>query len=608
MKKAQNYIGRHFKYLLGITCFLTLDIYSYGLTTILNDEDTDLLFYEFEQELYIDTTGKLNVYDVQSVVFEPNSDGLNAEMKPKEVRWYRIEVSNQSSRNWFLEFADAHISGVQLYRVLSNDSIVLVYTSGFNIPIADKTIQHKNHLFDLQVPKGTSGLFYARLVSDYPSSSMFHLRSLPYYLDYALHEYYLLGSFYGMLLIMACYSLLMFSGTRQTIYLYYILYLAGCVIFTFGEDNIGSHMVWANSNWPNHLFFKYGPLFWLIGFYLFSNSFLSLRSNSKISFWGITLCIPLSYFSIVMGLKIHYWLMLIAIGIAVLQGYIKWRSGLRYARYFTVGYSLVLLGILIYVLRATHVIYTDIIIYYSTYISFIVEALVFAFAMSDRIRQIRKDREKAQQSVIDQLKINDELKEKVNKELESKVQERTEQLHIQSARLSQANEELKKMSHELQTMNEAMDKENWQLQRLVKEAKKQKLEKKLMDFTDFKEVYPDNLTCLRFLSELKWGENYTCKKCKHTNYMRGEKPHSRKCTSCKYDESPTSGTLFQGVRFDLIKAFFIAYHSAENKQPLTIDQLSEMLELRRNTAWAFRKKVKKAIEQKSPESWLELLV
>ena len=53
---------------------------------------------------------------------------------------------------------------------------------------------------------------------------------------------------------------------------------------------------------------------------------------------------------------------------------------------------------------------------------------------------------------------------------------------------------------------------------------------------------------------------------------------------------------FHGIKFPLNKAFYIAYLSVHKKDKLTLDELSELVGLRRNTCWKFRQKIAFAID------------
>jgi len=117
-----------------------------------------------------------------------------------------------------------------------------------------------------------------------------------------------------------------------------------------------------------------------------------------------------------------------------------------------------------------------------------------------------------------------------------------------------------------------------------------------LDFEDFKKVFPDKNSCLRFLSELKWKNKYQCKKCGYNKFADGAN-HGRRCKNCNYYESPTVETLFHKLKFPIEKAFYILYLSNRKDVDLTLNELSEILDLRRETCWAFKNKINQAMEK-----------
>lgn len=119
---------------------------------------------------------------------------------------------------------------------------------------------------------------------------------------------------------------------------------------------------------------------------------------------------------------------------------------------------------------------------------------------------------------------------------------------------------------------------------------------KSMSLFDFQSKFPDKDSCLTYLADLKWKEGYNCSKCGHGNSCAGSTPHSRQCTRCRYVESPTAGTLFHNMKFDLEKAFWIVYFVATNKKGISSTELSRKLELRQKTCWSFKRKVMKAMK------------
>jgi transposase-like protein len=68
---------------------------------------------------------------------------------------------------------------------------------------------------------------------------------------------------------------------------------------------------------------------------------------------------------------------------------------------------------------------------------------------------------------------------------------------------------------------------------------------------------------LEILSEYKWGEAYTCYKCRHNAYKKGKQYLSRKCKMCDYDESVQKFTAFEGTK-DIVKAHDIINYIYDN--------------------------------------------
>lgn len=122
---------------------------------------------------------------------------------------------------------------------------------------------------------------------------------------------------------------------------------------------------------------------------------------------------------------------------------------------------------------------------------------------------------------------------------------------------------------------------------------------KHMTLEDFKRSFITEEHCLQFLAERKWKETYVCKKCGNTNYCKGKHPHSRRCTRCKYDESAKVGTIFEGCRFPLQKAFYIAFLVC-NAHKISISDISKELNLRQMTCWSFKHKLISCVSE-NPE-------
>ena len=113
---------------------------------------------------------------------------------------------------------------------------------------------------------------------------------------------------------------------------------------------------------------------------------------------------------------------------------------------------------------------------------------------------------------------------------------------------------------------------------------------------EFTQRFPDDLSCLQYLSEIKWSKGFTCSKCGHDKNTVRKKNLARDCNRCHHIESPTANTLFHRLRFGIRKAFMIVFEMSATTKGLSSSQLSKRYGISRQTAWAFTHRVRIAME------------
>jgi two-component system, sensor histidine kinase LadS len=530
--------------------------------------------------------------------------------------WIRFSIRNEDPRNfsWMLEFPDGHNSFLQLYQISSEGKIRTYPAVGMGEPVTRRPFDHKNFLFDLSIPKGHTYTYYVKVKSRYYSSFWASLRSTRYLISYITHEYYFLGIFYGILFIMSLYNLLIYAFTREKVYLLYVFYVISCGLYTFSEDLSGFQIFWPDVTFFNHALFENAPNLLILAFTFYAIEFLELRTNyKKTTYWLyilVALNILVSYLFPIQ-IKAILFIMPFAI-IYFLALRLFFVKKYKPARFFIIGFSIILGGFLVFVLRTYGIVVSNLYTLYIFNFGFVLEVLIFSYALGDKIRIIKQEKEISQQKMIEVLEEKEVLKDRINKELENKVAERTEELKQQSEELEVANEKLKLLTNELNKMNSQLDLDNWNLKKQVKEETKSRILIERVSYEEFLSIFPNDNICLQYLENLKWENGYTCKKCGYNGFGNGEKPFSRKCNKCKYTESVTAGTLFHSIKFPLSKAFYITYDTFKESNLYTLEELSDIIDLRKATVWAFRKKVQemkseKLKDRKSLDSWDDII-
>ena len=112
------------------------------------------------------------------------------------------------------------------------------------------------------------------------------------------------------------------------------------------------------------------------------------------------------------------------------------------------------------------------------------------------------------------------------------------------------------------------------------------------DLLEFIKYFPDDKSCLEYIANIKWADDkFCCKKWGHANYCKGKQFFSRRCTKCKYDESPTSGTMFNKLGFEPLRAFHILYALSIRKKGISSYEIESEFSISQETCWKFRNKV-----------------
>lgn len=112
----------------------------------------------------------------------------------------------------------------------------------------------------------------------------------------------------------------------------------------------------------------------------------------------------------------------------------------------------------------------------------------------------------------------------------------------------------------------------------------------------FNKRFKEDADCYEYLSLIKWENGFVCRKCNYDKHYKGKKPFSKRCLRCKYDESPTTNTMFEKLKFSILIAFHIAFKISTKKKGMSSIELSSEFELRQKTCWAFKHKVQSAMK------------
>jgi transposase-like protein len=570
----------------------------------------DYWIHEKGAEWYADSSNALSFSAVQKKEFQTFENVITTGFDSITF-WVKYALP-PSSHKRVLEIITAQTEYVQVYSQNQTKPLEL----GAFLPFSKRGYEHKNFVIDLPSNDSICNIFI-KVVSNNNVGLLFKVKSQQSFTNYSLKEYLGLGLYYGVLFLLLVYNLLLFLSIRDKVYLWYSLTVLMAVGISFTDDGLGFQFIWSefpNASQPlGYYIFPIGFLtfYSLYAFHYLPRSFVSKR-------WLLYGVAALSLFFLILEVFIvtedpftfSYTFPFIYIYVFYWKYYLK---GYRPARFFLLGNTFALIGVLINQMRLKGWVAGNIYTFYAFEVGMVLEFISLSLALADRFKQIVKAKDEAvkkefelqkvlnneQSKIIEIQKEKQELAEKVNRELEDKVQQRTEELESK-------NQQLNDLVGKLKELNIGYDKENWALKINLNEEKKSQILGKQLSFKEFLKVYPSDEKCRSFLSEHRWS-NFNCNICGNDNF-EVLKNYDGKCSKCGKKYTLTFESLFHRQKISLNKLMYLTYvfHLNSNHDAA---ELSEEIDVSTNSIYAFRKKVLVVLEkQKRPsKSWLDLV-
>jgi signal transduction histidine kinase/CheY-like chemotaxis protein len=379
-----------------------------------------------------------------------NSDSLNFGITDSAV-WLRVTLQNPTDDDLFrrLELAYPSLHYVDLY-IATPDGMRHMAT-GVLRPFAQRPVPHRHFVFPLRVTAQSEMTLYLRVASSGSlnvATRLWHTRA---FTEKILHEYMMQAFYFGLVIALGLFNLLLFFSLRDPTYFYYVLFAASSALSLLAYSGLGLQFVWPGAT-------DWAVIATMIAFALNGAALLQfqrrLLTTSKIvpaldrvmlAFIGLNgLQILAFLWSFEHTLRVGIAMDVANILLALVVAIVCQRRGQRSAPFFLVAFAGLAVTALLTAARSFGMSgIPNFITIYGIQIGSALEMLLFSLALADRFNQIRQEKEYAQQQLVDNLKRSERL-------LELRVEERT-------AELSRRNDELKQHELALQASKETAE-------------------------------------------------------------------------------------------------------------------------------------------------------
>lgn len=376
---------------------------------------TDYLYFheDKENQLGIDDLRRANTDDL----FTPLKDKFLTFGLTQSSLWFRMRIrypngapNVEHEKQFYYEVARSHLEIAELHIVRSDGSVTTI-TSDIRTKLPDKPVPHINSVFPFSLGLGEEITLYLRVHNSTGTFLPQTLWTPAAFATKVTHEEYLYGIFYGGMLIMLVYNMLLFVSSKNETYLYYSGYLLVVILFEFVDIGHGFNLFGDDFfAFHKHYIGFYFWLLWLVGM-RYTQHFLEIPERHPAINIAVNAYYFISFFSLLIALRYNYYATIqysahfggTAVLIVLALSIYVWHKGNESAAFFTYAWACNMGGFALYSSVVVGLTPALSILLFSMPLGTMLEAVVLSLALADRIKRAEKQKLDANQRAMENL-------------------------------------------------------------------------------------------------------------------------------------------------------------------------------------------------------------
>jgi diguanylate cyclase (GGDEF)-like protein len=334
--------------------------------------------------------------------------------------WFRLSLQNKlpNAETRFLVIDYPLLDQIEFYGV-KNGTVVEHYLTGDTVPFSQRPIAHRSFVFPINLEANEQFEIYLKVQSNGAVQVPVTLWEKQAFFLADQAELIRKSVFYGVLLVMMLFNLFLFFSLREAPYIYYVMF-----VFSFLLTQTAMHGVLFQYLWPS--FPAVQEMAVLIGVpgcvlftSLFSRSFLSLAHYAPRMDLFFKVTALLGFVNIIAAFVFPYRIVttsavlmvaVVSMGCIFIGPYL-WMNGHKIARFFTIAWMCMVFSTTILALSKFGLIPYNFFTENGLQFGASLEAVLLSFALADRLNRERKDRWRAQQKMLAEVRQRHHIEE-----------------------------------------------------------------------------------------------------------------------------------------------------------------------------------------------------
>jgi signal transduction histidine kinase len=408
-------------------------------------------------EIFIDSASAATIEKVSAPGFQHNftrSQGHLTFGYLKPNLWLKVNLKTaRPGTKWFLEIPAPFLEFVDFYE--KDYAGGWKHSSaGYYVKQSERNFSHTNHAIPLNFGHDSTSTVFIKIAGKSPKTFPLFVLEESHFNSEIRYQDLGYGLFFGILLVMFFYNLLLYLTLKQTNYLLYICTIVCTFLIFASASGYGGKFLWAENPIMNFYAGRLTLGIMIIFLSVFTIRFLEVKKYSMVLYYLLAALVPLGAISFLLVLtetlsSAGNNLISVSTVLYLTTGIVCRIKGNKTANYFIAAWTFYLTGGLLLTLRNSGVLDYNFWTTHFVEIGAALETTIIAFALGDRYRRYKQEKEEIQ---LLALRVQQEAREK----LEVKVNERTEQL-------SSANLELQAMLEKNQIQTQIIENKNAEL-------------------------------------------------------------------------------------------------------------------------------------------------
>ncbi len=357
------------------------------------------------------------------------------------AHWFHVRIVNTNPREprWLLVQKYALSDHIEVH-TLHADGQVDTHLGGDALPFDARSVRYRTPNFWINAPAGPPVDLLVRVSSQSSMQVPLWLYTPGAFAEVSRDAQFGIGLYYGILLALFFYNLVLWLRLRDPSYFWYLLHISAFGLVLFTLNGLGFEYLWPRSPWLADKAVPLSICLAQIGMQQFARQFLELKLRWRL---GDRVGLAMIAFFVVLGVA-SLWLpyriatplasaaVFVSIAWIAVESVVVTLRGYKPARIFLVAWAMFLIGTGMFAALAFGLLPKNFLTEYGVQIGSAMEMLLLSIALSYRYSALRLE--------------NERIIRASGEELKQRVEQRTAELSHALEQLGEAHSRLRETS------------------------------------------------------------------------------------------------------------------------------------------------------------------